>query len=120
MPFAINEATRFISPTKVLEYMAAELPIVSTRSRTWWDPTAGWWRSPTAPMHSGRPAPPRLALAPSDREAKAAAMREQVARGLVWSARPRRWRPCSTPRLCQAAQGDEEAASAQVARPALA
>jgi len=30
MPFAINEATRFISPTKTLEYMAAELPIVST------------------------------------------------------------------------------------------
>ena len=29
MPFALNEATRFISPTKVLEYMAAELPIVS-------------------------------------------------------------------------------------------
>jgi glycosyltransferase involved in cell wall biosynthesis len=33
MPFAINEATRFISPTKVLEYMAAELPIVSTPIR---------------------------------------------------------------------------------------
>jgi protoporphyrinogen oxidase/glycosyltransferase involved in cell wall biosynthesis len=31
MPFALNEATRFISPTKVLEYMAAQLPIVSTR-----------------------------------------------------------------------------------------
>jgi UDP-galactopyranose mutase len=31
MPFALNESTRFISPTKVLEYMAAELPIVSTR-----------------------------------------------------------------------------------------
>jgi glycosyltransferase involved in cell wall biosynthesis len=30
MPFALNEATRFISPTKSLEYMAAELPIVST------------------------------------------------------------------------------------------
>ena len=30
LPFAINEATRFISPTKVLEYMAAEKPIVST------------------------------------------------------------------------------------------
>ena len=30
MPFALNESTRFISPTKVLEYMAAELPIVST------------------------------------------------------------------------------------------
>lgn len=30
MPFAINAATRFISPTKLLEYMAAERPIVST------------------------------------------------------------------------------------------
>lgn len=30
MPFAINDATRFISPTKSLEYMAAELPVVST------------------------------------------------------------------------------------------
>jgi UDP-galactopyranose mutase len=30
MPFARNESTRFISPTKVLEYMAADRPIVST------------------------------------------------------------------------------------------
>lgn len=30
LPFAQNDATRFISPTKTLEYMAAELPIVST------------------------------------------------------------------------------------------
>jgi protoporphyrinogen oxidase/glycosyltransferase involved in cell wall biosynthesis len=30
LPFAINEATRFISPTKVLEYMAAGKRIVST------------------------------------------------------------------------------------------
>jgi protoporphyrinogen oxidase/glycosyltransferase involved in cell wall biosynthesis len=30
LPFALNDATRYISPTKVLEYMAAELPIVST------------------------------------------------------------------------------------------
>lgn len=30
MPFALNESTKYISPTKVLEYMAAELPIVST------------------------------------------------------------------------------------------
>ncbi len=33
MPFAINDATRFISPTKSLEYMAAELPVVSTPVR---------------------------------------------------------------------------------------
>jgi UDP-galactopyranose mutase len=30
LPFARNQATRFISPTKTLEYMAAERPIVST------------------------------------------------------------------------------------------
>lgn len=30
MPFALNEATRFINPTKTLEYMAAGKPIVST------------------------------------------------------------------------------------------
>ncbi|SEK63404.1 glycosyltransferase [Nitrosovibrio tenuis] len=30
LPFALNESTRFISPTKTLEYMAAQLPIVST------------------------------------------------------------------------------------------
>ncbi|MBY0508371.1 MAG: glycosyltransferase [Bryobacteraceae bacterium] len=30
MPFAMNESTKFISPTKVLEYMAADKPIVST------------------------------------------------------------------------------------------
>ena len=30
LPFALNEATKYISPTKTLEYMAAEKPIVST------------------------------------------------------------------------------------------
>lgn len=30
MPFAMNDATRYISPTKTLEYMASGLPIVST------------------------------------------------------------------------------------------
>ncbi len=30
LPFALNDATRFISPTKSLEYMAAELPVVGT------------------------------------------------------------------------------------------
>lgn len=33
LPFARNEATRFISPTKTLEYMAGEKPIVSTPIR---------------------------------------------------------------------------------------
>lgn len=30
LPFAINEATRFISPTKTLEYLASGAPVVST------------------------------------------------------------------------------------------
>lgn len=30
MPFALNEATQYISPTKTLEYMAAGKPIIST------------------------------------------------------------------------------------------
>lgn len=30
MPFALNEATRFISPTKTLEYLAGGKPVVST------------------------------------------------------------------------------------------
>ena len=33
LPFALNDATRFISPTKTLEYMAAEKPVVSTSVR---------------------------------------------------------------------------------------
>ncbi len=30
MPFALNDATRFISPTKTPEFLAADLPVVST------------------------------------------------------------------------------------------
>jgi len=38
MPFALNEATRFISPTKMLEYMACGRPSVSTSIRDVVDP----------------------------------------------------------------------------------
>ena len=33
MPFALNEATRFISPTKTPEFLAAGVPVVSTPIR---------------------------------------------------------------------------------------
>ena len=33
MPFALNDSTKFISPTKTLEYMAAGKPIISTKIR---------------------------------------------------------------------------------------
>ncbi|HUQ79132.1 MAG TPA: glycosyltransferase [Patescibacteria group bacterium] len=38
MPFAHNEATRYISPTKTPEYLAAGLPVVSTSIRDVVDP----------------------------------------------------------------------------------
>jgi UDP-galactopyranose mutase len=38
MPFARNEATRYISPTKTPEYLAAGLPVVSTSIRDVVDP----------------------------------------------------------------------------------
>jgi UDP-galactopyranose mutase len=38
MPFARNESTRFISPTKTLEYLAAGRPVVSTSIRDVVDP----------------------------------------------------------------------------------
>jgi UDP-galactopyranose mutase len=38
LPFAQNEATRFISPTKTPEYLAAGLPVVSTPIRDVVDP----------------------------------------------------------------------------------
>jgi len=33
MPFALNDATRFISPTKTPEYLSSGLPVVSTAIR---------------------------------------------------------------------------------------
>jgi UDP-galactopyranose mutase len=33
LPFALNDATRFISPTKTPEYLAAGLPVISTAIR---------------------------------------------------------------------------------------
>ncbi|AUD02496.1 glycosyltransferase family 1 protein [Spirosoma pollinicola] len=42
MPFAINEATRYISPTKTPEYLAAGLPVVSTSIRDVARTYGGW------------------------------------------------------------------------------
>lgn len=42
MPFAINEATRYISPTKTPEYLAAGLPVVSTSINDVISTYGGW------------------------------------------------------------------------------
>ena len=41
LPFALNESTRFISPTKTLEYLAADRPAVSTPIKDVVDPYSG-------------------------------------------------------------------------------
>ena len=42
MPFAINKATRYISPTKTPEYLSAGLPVVSTPIRDVVQEYGGW------------------------------------------------------------------------------
>ena len=43
MPFALNEATRYISPTKTPEFLAAGVPVVSTPVA---DVVADWGGTP--------------------------------------------------------------------------
>lgn len=80
LPFALNDATRFISPTKTLEYMAAERPIVSTPIA---DVVSSYGEivyladSPGAFVGSCEAA---LGARTTERESRAAAMREVVAR----------------------------------------
>lgn len=113
MPFAINEATRFISPTKVLEYMAAELPIVSTPIADVVGPYGAVVAIADGVEEFGAACAAALALEPSAREAKAAAMREQVAR-TSWERTAQAMAALLDAAYAQAAQADEEAASAQV------
>lgn len=80
LPFAINEATRFISPTKTLEYMAGEKPVVSTPVR---DVDALY--GDTVRIADGAPAfvaacDAALAETPAQREARNAEMRATVRR----------------------------------------
>ena len=72
MPFAMNEATRFISPTKTPEYLAAGLPVVSSPIRdvvrTWGEEgfvsiagTAQEFTAALTEQLAARAAPSRLA-----------------------------------------------------------
>ncbi|GAB3429255.1 FAD-dependent oxidoreductase [Massilia solisilvae] len=79
LPFALNEATRFISPTKVLEYMAAELPIVSTPIADVATPYGDVVAIAEGPTEFIAACEAALALEPAQREALAEAMREIVA-----------------------------------------
>lgn len=79
LPFALNDATRFISPTKTLEYMAAERPIVSTPITdvvSMYGDIVHVAETPEAFVHACERA---LAASPSDRKTRASAARIALA-----------------------------------------
>lgn len=80
MPFAINDATRFISPTKTLEYMAGEKPIVSTPVRDVVGLYGGMVRIAPAGDDFIRACEDALAEEPVQRDQRIAAMRATVER----------------------------------------
>ena len=80
MPFARNEATRFISPTKTLEYMAAERPIVNTPITDVFEPYSAIVYFGDTPARFGAACEQALAATPAEAAARRAAMREVLAR----------------------------------------
>jgi glycosyltransferase involved in cell wall biosynthesis len=83
LPFARNDATRFISPTKTLEYMAAELPIVSTPITDVAEPYGDIVYLGDTPAEFVAACEAALAARPAEREARAARMRRVLA-GTSW------------------------------------
>jgi glycosyltransferase involved in cell wall biosynthesis len=79
MPFALNAATRFISPTKTLEYMAAEKPIVSTPIRDVQESYAGVVRFAHAPADFAAACAAALAEQPMERQRRIAEMQRILA-----------------------------------------
>jgi UDP-galactopyranose mutase len=80
LPFARNDATRFISPTKTLEYMAAEHPIVSTPITDVAGPYGGIVYLGDGPDGFIAACEAALASDPGERSRRAGLMRDVLAR----------------------------------------
>jgi glycosyltransferase involved in cell wall biosynthesis len=80
LPFALNDSTRFISPTKTLEYMAAERPIVSTPITDVAEPYADIVRIAGEPRAFIAACEAALDEPAEGRAIRAARMREVIAR----------------------------------------
>jgi protoporphyrinogen oxidase/glycosyltransferase involved in cell wall biosynthesis len=85
MPFAMNESTRFISPTKSLEYMAAELPIVSTPVRDVVDLHSDVVAIASTPQEFIAACEAALLISPEERAQKVQKMRDKLTR-TSWNA----------------------------------
>ncbi len=83
LPFARNDATKFISPTKTLEYMAAELPIVSTPITDVAEPYGGIVYLGDTADEFVRACEAAIASSAKERAARTAGMREVLA-GTSW------------------------------------
>jgi UDP-galactopyranose mutase len=83
LPFARNDATRFISPTKTLEYMAAERPIVSTPIADVVNSYAHIVYLADSPSAFVAACESALSATPAERERRTADMRRVVA-GTSW------------------------------------
>ncbi len=83
LPFARNDATRFISPTKTLEYMAAELPIVSTPITDVAEPYGHIVYLGDTPAEFIRACETAMVSSPEERARRAEQMR-QVLAGTSW------------------------------------
>lgn len=83
LPFAMNDSTKFISPTKVLEYMAAELPAVSTPITDVKVPYGDVVAVAATAEEFIAACERQLALTETERQAMAKRMREVVA-GTSW------------------------------------
>lgn len=80
MPFALNESTRFISPTKTLEYLAAGRPVVSTPIRDVVVPYAGIVAIADTPQAFVAACENALVRTPEEAATEAAAVQKLLAR----------------------------------------
>jgi protoporphyrinogen oxidase/glycosyltransferase involved in cell wall biosynthesis len=78
LPFALNDSTRYISPTKTLEYMAAGKPIVGTPITDVAEPHGDLVSIGATPGEFVDACRAALELDPAARAALAAAMRERI------------------------------------------
>lgn len=101
MPFALNDSTRFISPTKTLEYMAAERPIVSTPITDVAEPYGRIVRLAGSREAFVRACEQALAADGEDRARRAALMRGVLAR-TSWDATAAAMEACLTASLASA------------------
>lgn len=79
MPFARNESTRFISPTKTLEYFAAEIPTVSTPIADVAEPYGDIVYLGASPEAFVTACEAALSAGPAEREGRTARMRAVLA-----------------------------------------